>query len=35
VETIIEKSIVTDLIPRLKASGAQGIIEYALTKVVV
>ncbi len=35
VETIIEKMIVTDLIPRLMAAGAQGIIEYALTKVVV
>ncbi|MCD6360404.1 MAG: ATP phosphoribosyltransferase [Armatimonadetes bacterium] len=35
VETIVEKNVVTDLIPRLKAAGAQGIIEYPLTKVVV
>ncbi len=35
VETIVEKRTVTYLIPRLKAAGAQGIIEYPLTKVVV
>jgi len=35
VETIVDRRCVTDLIPRLKAAGAQGIIEYALTKVVV
>jgi len=35
VETIVDRQCVTDLIPRLKAAGAQGIIEYPLTKVVV
>ena len=35
VETIVDRRIVTDLIPRLKRAGAQGIIEYALTKVVI
>jgi len=35
VETIVDKNMVTDLIPRLKAAGAQGIIEYPLTKVVI
>lgn len=35
VETIVDSAIVKDLIPALKAAGAQGIIEYPLTKVVV
>ena len=35
VETIVDTAIVKDLIPALKAAGAQGIIEYPLTKVVV
>jgi len=34
VETIIDERIVRDLIPQLKASGAEGIIEYPLNKVV-
>jgi len=34
VETIIDKHIVRELIPRLKAAGAEGIIEYPLNKVV-
>jgi ATP phosphoribosyltransferase len=34
VETIIDESVVRDLIPRLKEVGAQGIIEYPLNKVV-
>jgi ATP phosphoribosyltransferase len=34
VETIIDEHIVRDLIPRLKAAGAEGIIEYPLNKVV-
>lgn len=34
VETIIDEHVVRDLIPRLKAAGAEGIIEYPLNKVV-
>jgi ATP phosphoribosyltransferase len=34
VETVIDEHVVRDLIPRLKASGAEGIIEYPLNKVV-
>jgi ATP phosphoribosyltransferase len=34
VETIADEKIVRDLIPRLKRSGAEGIIEYPLNKVV-
>ena len=34
VEIIADESIVSDLIPQLKASGAEGIIEYPLNKVV-
>jgi ATP phosphoribosyltransferase len=35
VNTIIEERTVRDLIPRLKASGGQGIVEYPLNKIVV
>lgn len=35
VETVVDTDRVKDLIPALKAAGAQGIIEYALNKVVV
>jgi ATP phosphoribosyltransferase len=34
VETIIDEHIVRELIPQLKAAGAEGIIEYPLNKVV-
>jgi ATP phosphoribosyltransferase len=34
VETIIDERVVRDLIPKLKAAGAEGIIEYPLNKVV-
>jgi len=34
VETIIDEHIVRELIPELKAAGAEGIIEYPLNKVV-
>ena len=34
VETIIDERIVRELIPQLKAAGAEGIIEYPLNKVV-
>jgi ATP phosphoribosyltransferase len=34
VETIIDEAVVRELIPQLKAAGAEGIIEYPLNKVV-
>ncbi len=34
VETIIDESVVREIIPMLKALGAEGIIEYPLNKVV-
>ena len=34
VETIIDESVVREIIPRLKQLGAEGIIEYPLNKVV-
>jgi ATP phosphoribosyltransferase len=35
VNTIIEERTVRDLIPRLKAAHAQGIVEYPLNKIVM
>jgi len=34
VETIIDETVVREIIPQLKALGAEGIIEYPLNKVV-
>jgi ATP phosphoribosyltransferase len=34
VETIIDEHVVREMIPQLKAAGAEGIIEYPLNKVV-
>jgi ATP phosphoribosyltransferase len=34
VETVVDSSIVRDLIPKLMKNGAEGIIEYPLNKVV-
>ena len=34
IETILEEKVVRDIIPDLKAAGAEGIIEYPLNKVV-
>ena len=34
VDTIIDEAIVRDLIPDLRKSGAEGIIEYPLNKVI-
>lgn len=34
VETVISEDVVRDLIPQLKKKGAEGIIEYALNKVI-
>ena len=33
-ETVVDKSVVREIIPRLKELGAEGIIEYPLNKVV-
>ena len=35
VNTIIEERTVRDLIPKLKAAGSQGIVEYPLNKIVL
>ncbi len=35
INTIIEEKTVRDLIPKLKAAGAQGIVEYPLNKIVL
>ncbi len=34
VNTILDESIVRRIIPRLKSSGARGIVEYPLTKII-
>jgi len=34
VETVVSEDIVRELIPKLKKLGAEGIIEYALNKIV-
>lgn len=34
VETVIDESVARDMIPQLKAHGAEGIIEYSLNKLV-
>jgi len=34
VETVLEEKEVRDLIPRLQKAGAEGIIEYALNKII-
>ncbi len=35
IETIVDSALVRQLIPRLKAAGAQGIIEYPLNKIIM
>src|ERR1700681_4686053 len=35
VNTIVDENIVRTIIPRLKAAGAQGIVEYPLNKIVL
>jgi ATP phosphoribosyltransferase len=35
INTIIEEAAAWQVIPRLKAANAQGIVEYPLNKVVV
>lgn len=34
VETVIDEAVVREIVPQLKAAGAEGIIEYPLNKVV-
>ncbi len=33
--TILDEALVRDVIPKLKAAGATGIVEYPLSKVVI
>lgn len=33
-ETVVSTGIVRDLIPQLREAGAEGILEYALNKVI-
>ncbi len=33
-ETVVNKSLVRDLIPRLRGAGAEGILQYSLNKVI-
>ena len=33
-ETIIDESVVREILPQLKSLGAEGIVEYPLNKVV-
>ncbi len=35
VNTIIEEAVVRQILPKLKAAGAQGIVEYPLNKIVL
>ncbi len=35
VNTVIEEKTVREIIPRLKAAKAQGIVEYPLNKIVL
>jgi ATP phosphoribosyltransferase len=35
VNTILDESVARDVIPRLKAAGGTGIVEYPLNKVVL
>ena len=32
--TILDESVVRHIIPRLKAAGARGIVEYPLNKMI-
>ncbi len=34
VETVVDEAVVREIIPQLKEAGAEGIIEYALNKVI-
>lgn len=34
VETVVEEEVVRDIIPKLKAAGAEGIIEISLNKII-
>jgi ATP phosphoribosyltransferase len=34
IDTVVDEKIVREIIPTLKAHGAEGIIEYPLNKVV-
>jgi ATP phosphoribosyltransferase len=35
IETVLDEAVVRELLPELKAMGAEGIIEYSLNKLVL
>ena len=34
INTVIAESVVTELLPRLRETGARGIVEYPLNKII-
>ena len=34
VNTIVDEAVVRKIIPRLKAAGARGVVEYPLSKII-
>jgi ATP phosphoribosyltransferase len=34
VDTIVDEKVVREIVPHLKAAGAEGIVEYPLNKVI-
>ncbi len=34
INTVVEESVVTELLPRLRESGARGLVEYPLNKII-
>ena len=34
INTIVEEAVVRNIVPKLKAAGARGIVEYAISKII-
>ena len=34
IEVVVDERVIRDIIPKLKAAGAEGIIEYPLNKLI-
>jgi ATP phosphoribosyltransferase len=34
INTIVDESVVREIVPRLKEAGGQGIVEYPLNKII-
>jgi ATP phosphoribosyltransferase len=34
VNTIVEESVVRTIVPKLKAAGAKGLVEYPINKII-